>query len=57
MLTCSSLCDDALLSHPFAKKSLSNRVIDLVRSGMQKVFPLKIDFCSAEELRKTLSEI
>ena len=40
--------DDALLAHAPRQQSLAERVVDLVRAGMQKVFAFQVDFGAAE---------
>ena len=43
MLTGSSFSNHTLLSHALGQQSLANRIVDLVRSSMRKVFALEND--------------
>ena len=47
MLAGSSFSDHTLLSHALGEQSLANRIVDLVRSGMRKVFALENDSSAA----------
>src|SRR5262249_17503621 len=47
MLTSPSLSDDATLAHSARKQSLSHGVVDLVCTGVQKIFALQIDLRSS----------
>ena len=47
MLSSACLSDDSLFAHTFDKQSLPQAVVDLVRSGMQQIFALEINFGSA----------
>jgi hypothetical protein len=48
VLACACFGDDALLSHADRQQRLTQTIIDLVRTGMQQVFALKIYLCSAQ---------
>ncbi len=43
MLTCSGLGDDPLLAHLAGQQSLTQHIVDLVRSGVVEVFSLEED--------------
>ena len=51
VLARAGLGDDALLAHALGKQALAERVVDLVRAGVQQVFALEVDFGAAELLR------
>jgi len=48
MLSRAGLGDDAPLAHPPRQHSLAQRVVDLVRAGVQQVLALEVDLRSAE---------
>ena len=43
MLSCASLCDDALLAHTQTQQGLAHAVVDLVCTSVVQVFPLQVD--------------
>ena len=47
MLTRARLRDDAPLAHPPRQQHLSQRIVDLVRAGVQKIFAFQINLRSA----------
>ena len=47
MLPRAGLGDDPLLAHPPRQQPLPQRIVDLVRSGMQQVFALQINLRAA----------
>jgi hypothetical protein len=51
MLAGSGLRDDALLAHALRKQDLPQAVVDLVRAGVQKVFPFQPDLSAAQVSR------
>src|SRR5690554_1155931 len=53
MLTCASLGDDAPLAHTSGQHRLADYVIDLVSTGVVKVFTLKEDVCATRFLTET----
>ena len=57
MLTRAGLGDDALLAHPLRQQSLAQRVVDLVRAGVQQVLALQIDLRPAQLLRQPLRKV
>ncbi len=57
VLTSAGFRDDAGFPHSAGEKNLTDRVIDFMRSGMEKVFPLEIDFGAAELLREALRKV
>ena len=57
VLSRAGLGDDALLAHPPRQHSLAQRVVDLVRAGVQQVLALQVDLRSAELLRHALGKI
>ena len=46
MLARTGLGNDTLFVHSTRKQSLSQRIVDLVRAGVQKIFPFEINLCS-----------
>jgi hypothetical protein len=57
VLPCSGFRDDARLPHFQREQTLTNRVVDLMRAGMQQVFALEIDARTAKLLREARSEL
>src|SRR5260370_36471276 len=57
VLTRAGLSDDAPLTHALREQNLAERVVDLMRAGMQQILALEINFCAAEFLRQALGEI
>ena len=57
MLARAGLGNDALLAHPSGQQSLAQRVVDLVRAGVQQVFALEIDLCPAQLFRQPLAKV
>ena len=49
--------DDALLAHAPGEQDLAERVVDLVRAGVQEVFALEINFRAAEFFGQAFGEI
>jgi hypothetical protein len=49
--------DDAGLAHAFGDEDLAERVVDLVRAGVQQVFALEINLRAAEFARQAFGEI
>ena len=43
MLACSRLGDQAFFPHAFCQQCLPERVVELMGSSMNKVFPLQVD--------------
>ncbi len=43
MLTCTGLRDDPFLAQPLRQQDLPDRIVDLMRPGMIKVFALQKD--------------
>ncbi len=41
--------DDALLAHAPREQRLAERVVDLVRAGVEQVFALEVDLGAAED--------
>ena len=52
MLARAGFGDDALLAHALGQQPLAQRVVDLVRAGVQQVFALEVDFGPAQLLRQ-----
>src|ERR1051326_2695097 len=52
VLTGSGFSNHAILTHPFDEQGLAEAVVDLVRTGVQQVFALQIDFCATKSLGK-----
>jgi hypothetical protein len=52
MLTCTSLRDYAFFTHAVSEEALSESVVDLVSSAMQKVFSFEVDLGSAASARE-----
>jgi hypothetical protein len=40
--------DDAALAHAFGQQSLPQAIVDFVRTGMEQIFALEIDFGAAK---------
>ena len=57
MLSRAGLGDDPLLAHPPRQHSLPQRVVDLVRAGMQQVLALQVDLRAAELLADSFGKI
>ena len=57
MLAGSGLGDDALLAHAAGEQRLAERVVDLVRAGVEEVFTLEVDLGSAALFREPLGEV
>ena len=57
MLACAGFGDDAMLAHASGKQPLAETVVDLVRSGMQQVFALEINLCSAKLFRQAFGMV
>ncbi len=57
MLPCAGLCNDALLAHAAGKQALTKRIVDLVRAGVQQVFPFQINLRAAQCLAQPLREV
>ncbi len=51
VLARAGLGDDALLAHAPRQQALAERVVDLVRAGVQQVFALQVDLRAAELFR------
>ena len=49
--------DHAFLAHALGEQSLAERVVDLVRAGVEQVFALEVDFCAAERFGEALGEV
>jgi hypothetical protein len=56
VLARAGLGDDALFAHALGQQSLAERVVDLVRAGVQQVFALEVDFGAAQLLGQPLAE-
>ena len=56
MLPRAGLRDDALLAHAPRQQPLAQRVVDLVRAGVQQVFALEINLRAAQLLRQPLGK-
>ncbi len=41
MLTCARFGNDAMLAHPAREQRLPRGIVDLVRAGVQKIFPFE----------------
>ena len=57
VLARAGLGDDALLAHALGEQALAERVVDLVRAGVEQVFALEIDLCAAQLLGEALAEV
>ena len=44
-------------AHALGEQSLAERVVDLVRAGVEQVFALEVDFCAAERFGEALGEV
>src|SRR5690242_14408642 len=53
MLSRTGFGDDPPLPHPLCQQRLTDAVVDLMGAGVQQVFTLEIDLCSAELLSET----
>ena len=56
MLAGAGFCDDAMFAHAPGQQRLSDAVVDLVRPGVQQVFPLQIDPRAAKLLGEPLGQ-
>ncbi len=57
MLAGSGLGDDAFFPEPLGHEDLAQRVVDLVRAGVEQVLALKVDFRAAEQSGPAFREI
>ena len=57
VLTGSGLGDDPSLAHALGQQYLAHGVVNFVGTGVQQIFPLQVDPCSAQSFRQALSEI
>ena len=57
MLARAGFRDDPLLAHPPRQQRLAERIVDLVRAGVQQVFALQINLRAAAMPRQPLREI
>ena len=57
MLAGARLGDDALLAHALGEQDLAERVVDLVRAGVEQVFALEINLRAAELAGQPLRKI
>ena len=57
VLARAGLGDDALLAHAPRQQALAQRVVDLVRAGVQQVFALQVDLRAAQRLAQPLGEV
>ena len=57
MLTGTGFCNNALLTHTVRQQCLTNGVVDLVGTGVVKVFALQINLGTTENLTPTLGVI
>ncbi len=57
MLPRAGLGDDPLLAHPLRQQSLAQRVVDLVRPGVQQVLALQVDLRAAQFLGQPLGKV
>ena len=57
MLAGTGLGDDAFFAHAFREDGLRERVVDFVRTGVQQIFALQINFCPATVIGQTLGKI
>jgi len=57
MLAGAGLGDDARFAHAAGQQGLAERVVDLVRTGVQEVLALQVDLCAAAVLRQPLGVI
>ena len=57
VLSCTRLCDDALLAHAVCEECLSERIVDLMRPRMEKILALEIDVRLAVVLRQPLGKV
>src|SRR5262249_5844461 len=53
VLACSGFGNDTAFAHPHGEQSLADTVVDLVRAGMEQVFPFEIDLCAAKLFAQT----
>ena len=49
--------NDALLAHTLRQQSLAQRVVDLVRTGVQQVFALQVDLGATEFFGQSLGKV
>src|SRR5260370_41352030 len=57
VLTRAGLSDDAPLTHALREQNLAERVVDLMRAGMQQILSLEINFSSAHVLLQSLLQL
>ncbi len=57
VLARAGLSDDALFAHAFCQQTLAERVVDLVRAGVQQVLALQVNLRAAELLAQPLGEV
>ena len=57
VLTSSRFGNDPLFSHSEGKQRLSDRIIDLVSTGVVQIFTLEVDLCPATSVRQSLGEV
>src|SRR5580693_3284614 len=57
VLARSGFGDDARFPHFHREQTLTNRVVDLMRTGVQQIFALEIDARAAKLLREARSEL
>ena len=57
MLAGPGFSDDTRLLHSLGEKPLSDRVIDLMGSGMTEIFAFQIDFRSPQPFRESLRKV
>ena len=57
MLAGAGFGDDAFLAEALGEQDLAERVVDLVRAGVQQVLALQVDLRAAEQLGPALREI
>ena len=57
MLACAGLGNNALLAHALRQQSLAQRVVDLVRAGVQQVFALQVDLRAAQLFGQPLGKV
>src|SRR5579862_3675273 len=56
MLASAGFGDDSLLAHALDQKTLPQAVVDFVRSGVEQVFALQIDFCATQFSGQAIGE-
>ena len=57
MLARAGLRDDPLFAHPPRQQPLAQRVVDLVRAGVQQVLALQVDSCAAQMFGHAAGEV